>query len=746
MNENLQPVPDEHLEARITAYILGESSAFEAAEIEALIANSPELTLFANRTRTLNQLLKEAETTANSPDTDWKLTDKKRRKIDHLLGATIAISFSKKFRIRRASFRAALGIAAILILTLILFQTSLHQRKKAYQADRKTVSYGPLAMADNPPLTPRVKLSSRQTKIRIKEDEISLADNRRDRNAASSPQTTFTLPTRNLGNEIKGSHESAAQSDPFSVAEDSRPIDEGINADHFAEPQAAPPTTKENGRHSDTDGFAKKIRRIDTSRADAFAAHAIRSKAARSVSSSVRLLGQIPVVDELLQKSISSIPDLSEESLAAQNPFSTFSLNISDASFQIALAAVEKGERPDPTSIKPEQFYNAVDYGDPAPSSLEPVAAAIDQTAHPVIPGRNLVRIAVRTASTGRSAAQPLRLTLLVDQSGSMVREDRRAAMETALNQLATLLTENDQITVIGFSRTPRLLADSLPGNEAGKLSDLVNQTANEGGTNIEQAFNLASELALRHKLLGAQNRIVLFTDGAANLGDADPDRLATRIKDLRQQDISFDIAGIGTSDTNDRLLAELARHGNGRYYLVGENTAASIATQLAGAFRPAAGNVKIQVKLNPERVGNYKLIGFEKDRLKTEDFLDDSVDAAELAADEAGVAIYQIEPLPEGTGEIGEVSVRFRKMDTGEMVERTWTIPYDPSAPAFDKAAPKTQLATLSLLAAQKLQPGPLADAIDFNHFATSIARLKNHYSTAPKAQQMLTLIDALK
>ena len=458
------------------------------------------------------------------------------------------------------------------------------------------------------------------------------------------------------------------------------------------------------------------------------------------------ILGDIPVVGRLFREKQPSLIDLSEEIPAAQEPFSTFSLNISDASFQLALAAVEKGERPDPASIKPEQFYNAVDYGDPAPSSLEPVAAAIDQTAHPVIPGRNLVRVAIRTASTGRSAAQPLRLTLLVDQSGSMARADRRAAMNTALAQLATLLTENDQVTVIGFSRTPRLIADALPGNEAGKLPDLINPTASEGGTNLEQALDLSSELALRHKLDGAQNRIVLFTDGAANLGDADPDRLAERVKELRQQGLAFDIAGIGTNDTNDRLLSELARHGNGRYYLVEENTGASLAAQLAGAFRPAAENVKVQVKLNPERVGSYKLIGFEKDRLKTEDFHDDSVDAGELATDEAGVAIYQVETLPEGTGEIGEVSVRFRDTASGEMVERAWTIPHDPSTPAFDKAEPKTQLATLALLAAQKLQGGPLADAIRFPDHAETIAKLKQTYANDAKTQRMLTLIDALR
>ena len=327
-----------------------------------------------------------------------------------------------------------------------------------------------------------------------------------------------------------------------------------------------------------------------------------------------------------------------------------------------------------------------------------------------------------------------------------MARADRRTAMDTALAQLATLLTENDRVTVIGFSRTPRLLADSLPGNQVGKLPDIINQSSSEGGTNLEQAIALASDLAKRHQLAGAQNRIVLFTDGAANLGNADPERLAEKVTALRQQDLAFDIAGIGTNDLNDRLLAELARHGNGRYYLVGENTGGSLARQLAGAFRPAAENVKIQVKLNPDRVGNYKLIGFEKDRLKTEDFRNDSVDAAELAADEAGVAMYQIEPLPEGSGEIGEVSVRFRDTATGDMVERTWTIPYDPSAPALDKALPKTQLATLSLLAAQKLQGGPLADAINFRELAPTIAAVKQAFAHSAQAQQMITLINALK
>lgn len=437
---------------------------------------------------------------------------------------------------------------------------------------------------------------------------------------------------------------------------------------------------------------------------------------------------------------------IGDEIKAAEDPFSTFSLNVSDASFQIAQAAMARGEQPDPAGIKVEQFYNAVDYGDPAPVSGQPIAGVIEQAAHPVIPGRNLVRVSLKTAAAGRSASQPLRLTLLIDQSGSMVREDRRAAMNEALTSLSKLLTANDKVTVIGFSRTSHLLADGMSGEEAGKLKDLIHQEASEGGTNLEEAIKLAEQLALRHKLEEAQNRIVLLTDGAANLGDADPNRLAEKVVALRQQGIAFDIAGIAADELNDELLAELARNGNGRYYVVGKGANGDFAKKLAGAFRPAAENVKVQVRFNPERVSRYKLIGFKKDRLKTEDFRNDAVDAAEMAAEEAGVAIYQVETIADGRGELGEVSVRFRDAESRDMVERSWTLPFDAAAPAIDRASPSMQLATLSMLVGQKLKGDELANAIDFNDLTASQAEVKQTYGSDKRVMELLQMVDQLK
>ncbi len=85
-----------------------------------------------------------------------------------------------------------------------------------------------------------------------------------------------------------------------------------------------------------------------------------------------------------------------------------------------------------------------------------------------------------------------------------------------------------------------------------GGSSDLVAHTPAEGGTNIEEAIKLGGELALRHLDPQAQNRMVMLTDGAANLGDADPAQLATAIETMRQQGISFDACGVGTDGLDD--------------------------------------------------------------------------------------------------------------------------------------------------------------------------------------------------
>lgn len=456
--------------------------------------------------------------------------------------------------------------------------------------------------------------------------------------------------------------------------------------------------------------------------------------------------GEAPDVQAPVAKQKEAPLALTELS-AEQEPYSTFSLRVSDNAFRIAQAAMAQGQRPAAESVRVEEFYNAFDYGDPVPTAQEPVAASIEQSAHPILPQRNLLRIGLRTAASGRGAGQPLHLTLLIDQSGSMSRSDRSGALHTAVRELSSLLQPQDHISVIGFSRTPRLLAEKIPGDQPQRLLDLLARTPSDGGTNLEEALKLGEIVAKRNELAGAQNRLLLLTDGAANLGNADPDRLAAWVKALRQKNIAFDIAGIGTDGLNDPLLVEIARHGNGRYYVINDAVQAKqqFAAQLAGAFRPAAENVKVQVQFNPKRVGKYQLVGFEKDRLNTEDFRNDKVDAAEMAAAEAGQALYQVELLPDGVGDIGEVSVRFRDVATRQMVERKWTIRHDATTPVFERAAPTMQLAGLAMLTAQKLQGGPVAPMIRFSEMPQAQQQIRDGFSQTPRVTELLEMIRQL-
>jgi Ca-activated chloride channel family protein len=433
---------------------------------------------------------------------------------------------------------------------------------------------------------------------------------------------------------------------------------------------------------------------------------------------------------------------------AAKEPVSTFSLHVSDVSFRLAQAALARGETPDPTRIRPEEFYNAFDYGDPSPTTGDKVGCRIEQAAHPLLQQRNLVRIAMKVPAAGRGAGQPLHLTVLLDTSGSMEREDRIASVHRALDVLASLLGANDRVTLIGFARQPRLLAEHLSGDQAAKLTELASKTPFTGGTNLEEALKLAGELAKRHQNPAAQNRVVLITDGAANLGNADPAQLATMIEALRQQGIAFDVCGVGTDGLDDSVLEALTRKGDGRYYVLdkAEDADAGFARQLAGAFRPAAENVKVQVRFNPARVGSYRLIGFEQHRLREEDFRNDKVDAAELAAEEAAVAVYQVEVLPQGEGELGEVFVRFHDPAANAMVERSWTILHDAQLRAFDRATPTIQLAGVAALLAEKLRGDDAAKLIELAELAPVVNSLRGHYANDARVQQLITMYEQLR
>lgn len=407
-----------------------------------------------------------------------------------------------------------------------------------------------------------------------------------------------------------------------------------------------------------------------------------------------------------------SMPVPQPEVATSDSAFSTFSLNVSDVSFKLAAASLESGTLPEPAAIRTEEFINAFDYRDPEAGPGQRIALAWERAQYPFAQNRDVLRLSLKTAAQGRQAGRPLNLVLLLDNSGSMERADRVRIIEEALRVLAGQLQAQDTLSVVTFARTARLWVDGLRGNEAGQVAEQVSGLTPQGGTNLEEGLNLAYQTALRHYQPAGVNRVIVLTDGAANLGDTNPEALKRTVEAHRRQGIALDGFGIGWEGYNDDLLEVLTRNGDGRYGFINtpEEAAADFAGQLAGALRVAASDVKVQLEFNPARVSAYRQLGYAKHQLSKEQFRDNKVDAAEIAASESGTALYVIDVNPQGEGPLAIARVRYKVPGTAEYHEQEWVLPYLGGAPSLRQASPALRLAVAAGAFAEHLAASPYA------------------------------------
>jgi hypothetical protein len=280
---------------------------------------------------------------------------------------------------------------------------------------------------------------------------------------------------------------------------------------------------------------------------------------------------------------------------------------------------------------------------------------------------------------------------------------------------LAAQLQPQDMLSVVTFARTARLFADGAPGSDAGAIAMALTELTPDGGTNLEEAMRLAYETALRHYLANGVNRVVLLTDGAANLGNVDPEALKQKVEAHRKQGIALDCFGIGWEGFNDDLLEVLSRNGDGRYAFLNspEEVASEFAAKLAGALQVAASDVKVQVEFNPGRVTAYRQIGYAKHQLTKEQFRDNTVNAAQIGAAESGNALYTVEVNPAGAGPLCTVRVRFRIPGTADYREHAWDVPFSGNVVSLEQASPAMRLAATASAFSEWLVASPYAGEV---------------------------------
>lgn len=447
-------------------------------------------------------------------------------------------------------------------------------------------------------------------------------------------------------------------------------------------------------------------------------------------------------------KAVVPKPEPQAEVVTRENPFSTFSLNVSDVSFKLAATSLENGALPDPGSIRSEEFINAFDYRDPEPAPGLAVTFNSERATYPFAQNRDVLRFSVKTAAQGRQAGKPINLVLLLDNSGSMERADRVRIIRESLRLLASQLQAQDNFSVVTFSRTATLRVDGRPGNEASEhLAALAGLTP-EGGTNLEEALRTAYETALRHYASGGINRVVLLTDGAANLGEVSAERLKGMVEGFRKRGVALDAFGIGWDGLNDVMLETLTRNGDGRYAFLNspEEAASEFVARLTGALRVAAADVKVQVEFNPARVNMHRQVGYAKHQLTKEQFRDNTVDAAEIGAAEAGNGIYIVEINPAGTGPIGVVRVRYKDPNTGLYNEREWPVAYNGTAAGLNQSNPSLRLAAVAAAFSEALAQNRYAAEVTSDTLLSLLSGVPEVYGTDPRPKKLEWMIRQAK
>ncbi len=350
-----------------------------------------------------------------------------------------------------------------------------------------------------------------------------------------------------------------------------------------------------------------------------------------------------------------------------QEPLSTFSADVDTASYNIARRDIEKGRLPNKDAVRTEEFINyfTYDYAAPKASSKDPVNIITELTDSPWTEDFQIVKIGVKAKYIDKEKLPPSNLVFLIDVSGSMSSNTRLPLVKKSFAMLVEKLRPQDKVSIVTYANGTNTVLDGVSlGDEGGKqrIISVMESLRASGGTNGSAGLEMAYQVAKSHFIKGGNNRIILATDGDFNIGNTSLGGLEKQITDAKESGVFLSVLGFGMGNYKDDRVQTLANKGNGNYAYINDLFEAqkALVKDFGATLFTVAKDVKFQVEFNPAKVQAYRLIGYEKRKLRDQDFNDDTKDAGEMGAGHTVTVLYEIVPtgakLPEGMADIDEL------------------------------------------------------------------------------------------
>jgi Ca-activated chloride channel family protein len=182
---------------------------------------------------------------------------------------------------------------------------------------------------------------------------------------------------------------------------------------------------------------------------------------------------------------------------------------------------------------------------------------------------RHVIRALLRIEGTAppRESRLPLNLSVVLDRSGSMAGE-KLAAARRAAAQLVRRLRPEDVVSVVAYDQNVITVAEPATGESQRQLPGQIEQIESGGSTNLSGGWLRGRELVAQNVTERSASRILLLTDGLANVGITNADALVGLCRSAREAQVSTTTIGFG-ADYDEALLRAMAEAGGGSMYYI---------------------------------------------------------------------------------------------------------------------------------------------------------------------------------
>jgi Ca-activated chloride channel family protein len=173
---------------------------------------------------------------------------------------------------------------------------------------------------------------------------------------------------------------------------------------------------------------------------------------------------------------------------------------------------------------------------------------------------------------------RPMNLAVVIDRSGSMGDQRKMEYAKKAFGTLIDQLQPEDILSLVVYDDAVDVLRTAQRvGREKQNIKRMVEEVYPRGSTNLGGGLQQGLREAERYAGKEYINRVVLLSDGLANVGVTDPAELNRMARNHRNRSISVTAMGVGL-DYNENLMMGLAESGGGNYYFIEHpNSLASI-------------------------------------------------------------------------------------------------------------------------------------------------------------------------